>query len=92
MNIDFSNCGYRETWRLIQFVVYIESTYIQNEHDFDYGYDLHYDEPFMSFGFSTLYASDHDMDFDVHNNAVIEHFDSEPVFLGDTIKAILDNC
>ncbi len=71
MKANFENLGFRERWKLLQFITFIEFECHFTDYDIDFGYDLKYDEPFYSFGFSKIYATDHDLTFDASNNMYV---------------------
>lgn len=54
--------GWREMQALLEFCIYLQN-YCEgltgdDFEKFDVGYDVHYDEPYVSMGFSTLYRTD----------------------------------
>lgn len=63
--------GWREAYRLAQFLERIIDEHFEDCHDAKIGYDLHEDEPYIvldSENFQQrLYASDYDYAFNAHN-------------------------
>ena len=68
MKADFEGLGAREIKRLWQFIQALNET--ENITGLDFGYNLHYDEPYVCGGWATLYAVDFDYAFDCDDNIV----------------------
>lgn len=74
INFNDLGLGNREAYRLIAFMQWFAKAH-ENDNiiEYDFGYDLHYDEPFIIVNaFSKVYATDFNLAYDDNFNIYLE--------------------